>query len=208
MTHRKKIWIAQNESKATKYEKNWRVYREKEYTFKEIDFSFSNTIFDDYLMFRVVINDITKSEKMKKYLINFKTKEYSNRDHSKLEKVVKRHDLKIEIWHYIVICQIFQLHDDERKRKKLRRIIFEVSTIKINESLSDVCVNQSEFESRVKIDRDSKSQKHVKITEKSRRFATSIEKIHREKCRQFENEFTTQTKRLKRDEFFEKMKTQ
>jgi hypothetical protein len=104
----------------------------------------------------------------------------------------------------MIICQTFQLHDEKRKREECRRIILEVSTIKTNESLSDVCVNQSEFESRVKIDKNSKNQKLVKITKKHRRLITSIEKTHREKRRQFENEFTTQTKRFKRDESFEK----
>jgi hypothetical protein len=73
------------------------VCREREYIFKEIDFSLSNIILDDYLMFRVVINSMIESERMKKYSIKFKTKEYSNKDHAELEKVVKKRDLKIEI---------------------------------------------------------------------------------------------------------------
>jgi hypothetical protein len=89
MTHHKKIWISENESETAKNEKNWRVCWEKRYIFKEIDFSFLNTIFDDYLMFRIVINDMIENEKMKKYSINFKIKDYSNKNHAKIEKIVK-----------------------------------------------------------------------------------------------------------------------
>ncbi len=71
--------------------------RERGYIFKKIDFSFSNTVLDDYLMFRVTISSMIESERMKKYSINFKTKEYSNRDHAELDEVVKRRDFKIEI---------------------------------------------------------------------------------------------------------------
>jgi hypothetical protein len=48
-------------------------------------------------MFRVAISSMTESERMKKYFINFKAKEYLNKDHAKVEKVVKRLDLKIEV---------------------------------------------------------------------------------------------------------------
>jgi hypothetical protein len=92
-------------------------------------------------MFRVVINNMIENEKMKKYSINFKIKKYLNKNYAKLEKVVKKRDLKIEIWHYMIIYQAFQLHDEKKKRKKFRRIILEISIIKINESLNDVCVN-------------------------------------------------------------------
>lgn len=115
-----------------------------------------------------------------------------------------RRDFKIETWHYIIICQIYQLHDEEKKRKELRRIISEVSTIKINESFDDICVIQSRLEPRAKIDKNTKSHKFVKITKQSRRFVTLVEKLNREKRRQFKNEIITQSKRLKCDEFFEK----
>jgi hypothetical protein len=45
----------------------------------------------------VTISSMIESERMKKYSINFKTKEYSNRDHAELDEVVKRRDFKIEI---------------------------------------------------------------------------------------------------------------
>ncbi len=48
-------------------------------------------------MFRVVINDMIENERMKKYSINFKIKDYSNKDHAEVEKVVKRRDLKTKV---------------------------------------------------------------------------------------------------------------
>jgi hypothetical protein len=143
MTHRRKIWISENESKAAKNKKNWRVCLEWKYISKEIDFPFSNTILDDYLMFRVVINDMIESEKMNKSSINFKIENYSNKNHAEIEKVVKKRDLKIEIWHYLIIYQTFQLHDEKRKRENLRRFLLDVLIIKVNEILSDICVVQS-----------------------------------------------------------------
>jgi hypothetical protein len=48
-------------------------------------------------MFGIIINNMIKNEKIKKYLINFKIKEYSNKNHANLKKIVKKRDLKIEI---------------------------------------------------------------------------------------------------------------
>jgi hypothetical protein len=113
----------------------------------------------------------------------------------------------------LIICQTFQLHDEKRKREDLRRILLDVSTIKANEILSDICVVQSESRDKfiVKSKKIAKEStrlvtfiKSKKTMKESISFATSIEKTHREKRRQFENESTIQTKRFKRDELVEK----
>ncbi len=223
MTHRRKTWTSTNDSETTENEKNWRICRERRYFFKKIDFSSSNTILDDYLMFRVVISNMIESERMKKYFINFKTKEYSNKNHAKVEKVVKRRDLIIEIWHYLIICQIFQLHDEKRKRKNLRRILLDVSTIKANEILSDICVVQSKTRDKFivkfkKIAKEStrfvtfikftKSAKEfirfitliAKIAKEFIRLSTSIKESIREKRRNSEDDQSFHQKRFKRDE--------
>jgi hypothetical protein len=172
MTHRRKIWISENESEAAENEKNWRVCREREYIFKEINFSFLNTILDDYLMFRVVINDMIESEKMKKYSINFKIKNYSNKDHAKIEEIVQKRDFKIEVWHYLIIYQIFQLHDEKKKRENLRRLFFDVLIIKVNEILSDIYVVQSKTRDKLII---KFIIKFKKTTKKSIRFVTFVQ---------------------------------
>jgi hypothetical protein len=172
MTHRRKIWITENELEAAENENNWRVCREKEYIFKEIDFSLLIIILDDYLMFQIVINDMIENERMKKYSINFKIKDYSNKDHAKIEEIVKRRDLKIEIWHYLIICQIFQLHDEKKERKDFRQFFFDVSIIKVNEILSDICVVQSKARDKLIIKFIIKLKKTSK---ESIRFVTSMQ---------------------------------
>jgi hypothetical protein len=112
-------------------------------------------------MFRIFINFMIENERMKKYFINFKTKDYLNRDHVDVEKATKRRDLKTRTWHYIIICQTYQLHDEKNERKNLRRVIFETSTIKINEVFNDICVIQSK--SRVKSSKEIKNIKFIKI---------------------------------------------
>ncbi len=114
---------------------------------------------------------MTEIERMKKYSINFKIKDYLNKEHAKVEKTTKRRDSKIELYHYIVICQIFQLHDEKRKRKKFRKNLFDVFTIKTNEILNEVCVVQSESRDKC---RDEKTIKTSK--ERSNRFTTKIAK--------------------------------
>jgi predicted SprT family Zn-dependent metalloprotease len=118
-------------------------------------------------MFRVVINNMIENEKMKKYSINLKTKDYLNKDHAKIEKIVKKRDLKIEIWHYLIIYQTFQLHDQKRKRKDFRRFFLDVSIIKANEILSDICVVQLKTRDKLII-------KLKKIAKESPRFVTLV----------------------------------
>jgi hypothetical protein len=163
-------------------------------------------------MFRVFINLMIENEKMKKYFINFKTKDYFNRYHVDVEKATKKRDFKTRTWHYIIICQTYQLHDEKNERKNLRRVIFETSTIKINEVLDDICVIQSK--SRVKNSRKIKNIKFIKIAKKLIRFITSIVKIAkefilfntsieesiREKRRNSKNDQSRHQKRSKRDQ--------
>ncbi len=133
----------------------------------------------------------------------------------KVEKIVKKRDLKIVIWHFLIIYQTFQLHDEKKKRENLRRIFFDVLTIKTNEILSDISVVQSKSRDKfiVKFKKIAKeltrfvtSIKFNKTAKKLIFFATSIEKFHREKRRQFENEFTIQTKRSNATNLSKKMK--
>jgi hypothetical protein len=81
---------------------------------------------------------------MKKYPINFKTKGYPNREHAGVGEAAKRRDPKTGLYHYIVICQTFQLHGEEGEREGLRRNLPGVPTIKANEVLGEVCVVQPE----------------------------------------------------------------
>jgi hypothetical protein len=133
MIHRRKTWTSVDDSEATKNKNNWRICKKKDYTFKRIDYLSSNTILNDYLMFRIVINLMTEIERMKKYSINFKIKDYSNKEHAKVEKTTKRRNSKTKLYHYIVICQTFQLHDEKKERKEFRKNLFDVFTIKTNE---------------------------------------------------------------------------
>jgi hypothetical protein len=145
-------------------------------------------------MFRIVINNMIENERMKKYSINFKIKNYSNRDHAKVEEIVKKRDLKIEIWHYLIICQTFQLHDEKKKRKDLRRFLFDVSIIKVNEILSDICVVQSKARDKFIIKLIIKLKKTAK---ESIRFVTFVQ--IRSKRRNSKKE-QNQQKRFKRSE--------
>jgi hypothetical protein len=138
----------------------------------------------------------SKMKKMKKYSINFKIKDYSNRNHAEIEKIFKRRDLKIEVWHYLIIYQIFQLHDEKRKREDLRRFFFDVSTIKINEILSDICVVQSKTRDKFIIKFIIKFKKTAK---ESIRFVTFMQ--YRSKRRNSKKE-QNQQKRFKRSEVF------
>jgi hypothetical protein len=114
---------------------------------------------------------MTEIEKMKKYSINFKIKDYFNKEHAKVEKTTKRRDSKIELYHYIVICQIFQLHDEKKEREELRKNLLDVLTIKTNEILDEICVVQSKSRDK---HRDEKTIKTSK--ERSNRFTTKIAK--------------------------------
>ncbi len=212
MIHRRKTWISVDDSKATENENKWKICKEQEYTFKKNDYSSSNIILNDYLMFRISINFMIKSERMKKYFINFKTKDYLNKDHVDVEEATKKRNLKTRTWHYIIICQTYQLHDEKSERKDLRRVIFETSTIKVNEIFDDICVIQSK--SRVKNSKKIKNIKFINIAKEFTRFITSIAKIAkefillstsikestREKRRNSENDQSRHQKRSKRDE--------
>jgi hypothetical protein len=123
----------------------------------------------------------------------------------------------------LIICQIFQLHDEKRKRKNLRRILLDVSTIKANEILSDICVVQSKTRDKFivkfkKIAKEStrfvtfikftKSAKEfirfitliAKIAKEFIRLSTSIKESIREKRRNSEDDQSFHQKRFKRDE--------
>ncbi len=212
MIHKRKTWISANDLKAIENENNWKICKEREYTFKKNDYFSSNIILNDYLMFRVFINFMIENERIKKYFINFKIKDYLNKDHVDVKEATKRRNLKTRTWHYIIICQTYQLHDEKNERKNLRRVIFETSTIKINEVLDDICVIQSK--SRVKNNREIRNINFIKIAKKLIHFITSIVKIAKEfilfstsikesiheKRRNSENDQSRHQKRFKRDE--------
>ncbi len=90
----------------------------------------------------------------------------------------------------MIICQIFQLHDEKKKRKNLRRFLFDVLIIKANEILNDICVVQSKA-------RDKFIIKFKNIVEESIRFVTSVQ--IREKRRN-SKKIQNQQKRIKRNE--------
>jgi hypothetical protein len=212
MIHKRKTWISTNDSKTIENENNWKICKEQKYTFKKNDYFSLNIILNDYLMFRVSINLMIENERMKKYFINFKTKNYLNRNHVDVEKATKRRDLETKTWHYIIICQTYQLHDEKNERKDFRRVILETSTIKINEVFDDIYVIQSK--SRVKNSRKIKNINFIKIAKEFIRFITSIVKIAkefilfstsikesiREKRRNSKNDQSRHQKRFKRDE--------
>ncbi len=205
MTHRRKTWTSVDDSEATENEDNWRICKKKDYTFKRIDYFFSNTILNDYLMFRIVINFMTEIEKIKKYSINFKIKNYSNRKHAKVEETTKRRDSKTKFYHYIVICQTFQLHDEKKERKKFRKNLFNVFTIKTNEVLNEICVMQSKSrdkrrdEKSIKITKERSNRFTTKIAKDQSQFITFLTKEIREKRKNSKDDSQSQNKRHKRD---------
>jgi hypothetical protein len=111
----------------------WKICKERSFTFKGDDFPPPNTVLDDYLMFRVAISALTGSERMERYPMNFTAKGYLNRNHPGTEEAAKRRDPKSNTWHYLMICQTYQLHGEEGEREGLRRILPGVPTIKANE---------------------------------------------------------------------------
>jgi hypothetical protein len=160
-------------------------------------------------MFRVAISSMTGSERMKKYPINFKAKGYPNKDHAGVGEAAKRLDPKTGVWHYLVICQTFQLHGEEGEREGLRRTLPGVPTIKANEVLGDICVVQPEPRGKPTAKpkktaeepaRPATPTKPKKTTEEPAPPATPTEETHRGKRRQSEDEPTIQTKRPKRGE--------
>jgi hypothetical protein len=142
---------------------------------------------------------------MKKYSINFKIKDYSNREHAKVEETTKERDSKTKLYHYIVICQTFQLHDEKRKRKKLRENLFDVFTIKTNEVLNKVCVVQSKLrdkrrdEKSIKITKERSNRLTTKIAKDQSQLITSQTEEIREKRRNSKDDSQSQNKRHKRD---------
>jgi hypothetical protein len=68
----------------------------------------------------------------------------------------------------LIIYQIFQLHDEKKKREDLRRFFFDVSIIKANEILNDIFVVQSKARDKLII-------KLKKIAKESIRFVTSVQ---------------------------------
>jgi hypothetical protein len=167
-------------------------------------------------MFRVVISFMTKIERMKKYSINFKIKDYFNKEHAKVEETTKRRDSKIELYHYIVICQIFQLHDEKRERKEFRKNLLDVFTIKTNEILNEVCVVQSKSRDKRRDEKTIKTSKErsnrlttkiaknelqltTKIAKNQSQFITSETEEIREKRRNSKDDSQSHNKRHKRD---------
>jgi hypothetical protein len=159
---------------------------------------------------------MTEIEKMKKHSINFKIKDYLNREHAKIEETTKRRDSKIELYHYIVICQIFQLHDEKKKRKEFRKNLFDVFTIKTNEILDEVCVVQSESrdkrrdEKTIKTSKERSNRLTIKIAKNEFQLTTKIAKNQsqlitfqteesREKRRNSKDDSQFHNKRHKRD---------
>jgi hypothetical protein len=123
----------------------------------------------------------------------------------------------------LIICQIFQLHDEKKKRKDLRRILLDVSTIKANEILSDICVVQSKTRDKliVKLKKSAKESirfvTSIKFTKSAKEFirlitsiakiakefillSTSIKESTRGKRRNSKNDQSRHQKRSKRDE--------
>jgi hypothetical protein len=92
----------------------------------------------------------------------------------------------------LIIYQTFQLHDEKRERENLRRFFFDVSIIKINEILNDICVVQLKARDKLII-------KFKKIAKKSIRFVTFVQiRTKRRNSKKIQN----QQKRIKRSEAF------
>jgi hypothetical protein len=148
---------------------------------------------------------MTKIERMKKYSINFKIKDYSNKKHAKIEETTKRRDSKTRFYYYIVICQTFQLHDEKRERKEFRRNLFDVFTIKTNEVLNEVYVVQSKSrdkrrdEKSIKITKERSNHFTTKIAKDQSQFITFQTKAIREKRKNSKDDSQFQNKRHKRD---------
>jgi hypothetical protein len=148
---------------------------------------------------------MTEIERMKKYSINFKIKDYSNKEHAKVEKTTKRQDSKTKLYHYIVICQTFQFHDEKKKRKEFRKNLFNVFTIKTNEVLNEIYVVQSKSrdkrrdEKSIKITKERSNRFITKIAKNQSQFITSQTKEIREKRKNSKDDSQSQNKRQKRD---------
>jgi hypothetical protein len=145
MAHCRKDWKPEDGPGAAEDEQNWRICKERDYTFKGESFPPPNTILDDFLMFRVAISGLTKAERMKRWLINFSAKGYPNRGHEGTGAAAKRRNpSNFNKYHYMVICGTYQLHEAEEETQGLRRIRPGQPTVKINECFGDECVKQSE----------------------------------------------------------------
>jgi hypothetical protein len=96
----------------------------------------------------------------------------------------------------LINFQTFQLHDEKREREDLRRFFFDVSIIKINEILSDICVVQSKARDKLII---KFIIKFKKTTKELTRFVTSVQiRLKRRNSKKEQN----QQKRFKRNEVF------
>jgi hypothetical protein len=94
-------------------------------------------------MYEIVISIMIETDRNRYYSLNFTSKEYVNSRASSQKVVVKAFNKKIKIWHYAVICDNTQLHEQKEKESRLVRTIALKRAVTAASYLDSVCLSQN-----------------------------------------------------------------
>ena len=99
-----------------------------------------NTIIDGYLMWKVWQVEISKEERNRRWIINFRQKDYVNTI-KKINKATKIQNEK-RIWHYVTISNV-KLHEKEKRIANFQRILKESFIAEKSSFIESVCLMQN-----------------------------------------------------------------
>jgi hypothetical protein len=140
------MWQTRDEPEATNQKDDWKLIVEQRWIYKREDsqgFLLQNTVLNDHTMYEIVISIMIETDRNRYYSLNFTPKEYANSRAPSQKVVAKAFNKKIKIWHYAVICDNTQLHEQKEEEGRLVRTIASKRAVTAALYLGSVCLSQN-----------------------------------------------------------------